>query len=295
MRTNSPAPSAPATSTFISSTPSTFIDGNDFLPSFVHENEIDLTLDLTLMPQFITADSPTSSLSTPTTQLSFEDSQSSDSSLSYPASSFAGDKAIPYIDAFIACNNQPFFEGTLFSPSAFTEIKQETTFFFNPFETFTDVPYPSFELRPEPIHRSIEMPASPQAGLTAEFPPLPSYDRNMAGSIRPFQHALPTFSSSYTSSSSEETTSEAPLSPQLPKKPARIAKQDKGIKCDHCGIDKTPLWRKVPHKENAYHWYFTYYTCLIIVMHVVYIINLTDIFVLRTARVESSAPRKFAK
>jgi hypothetical protein len=286
METESPAPSAPATSTFISSTPSTFVDGNEFLSSFVHENEIDLTLDLTLMPQFYTPDSPTSSLSTPTTQLSFEDSQSSDSSsLSYPASSFAGDKAIPYVDAFLITNNPPFFDGSLFAPSAFTEIKQEPAFFFNPFETFGDLPYPAFELQPEPIHRSIEMPASPQADNAPEFPRNPAYERHMPGSIRPFQHALPTFSGSYTTSSSEETTSEAPLSPPMSKKP-RVAKQDKGIKCDHCGIDKTPLWRKVPLKENAYHWYYPPLPDLIIVMLVVYITSRTGISVLQTAKVE---------
>ena len=27
------------------------------------------------------------------------------------------------------------------------------------------------------------------------------------------------------------------------------------LKCFNCGIDSTPLWRKVPNKEEEYYWY----------------------------------------
>jgi len=59
----------------------------------------------------------------------------------------------------------------------------------------------------------------------------------------------------YASSSSDDTILDPPIEPMSPppKKSSRSTKPDKDIKCDHCGIDKTPLWRKVPDKENAYH------------------------------------------
>ena len=252
MKAESPGPSAPAILpvVFISTSsppPTTLFDRNncDFFTSFVHDNSTDITLDLTLMPQFFTVDSPTSSLSTPTTQTSFEDSQSSvSSSLSYTATpSLTADKA--YLDPF---TYSPFFDGSFFAPSPSLEIKSETSFFLNPYDSFDPCTLPPEYKLLDSIHRSIEMPASPQPLTMPMHTQIESYERT----ARPFQHTMPTFS--YTSSS-EDTTSDAPPLPSpLPKKPARASKQDKGIKCDHCGVDKTPLWRKVPHKENSYHW-----------------------------------------
>ena len=254
MKAESPGPSASAMLpvVFISTSspsPTTFFDRNncDYFTSFVHDNSSDFTLDLTLMPQFLTADSPTSSLSTPTTQTSFEDSQSSvSSSLSYTtAPSLSTDKA--YLDAF---TSSPFFDGSFFTTSPLLEIKQEPSFFLNPYECFDMCSLPVEYKHLESIHRSIEMPASPQPLTMPTFTQIESYERT----ARPFQHTMPNFNSACTSSS-EDTTSDAPPLPSpLPKKPTRASKQDKGIKCDHCGIDKTPLWRKVPHKENSYHW-----------------------------------------
>jgi hypothetical protein len=255
MKAESCGPFAPAMAFKSSSTPTTFEDHYDLLPTFVHDNAVDLTLDLTLMPQFLTADSPASSLSTPTTQTSFEDSQSSaPSSISYTtAPSFSTDRA--YFDTFVGNSASPFFDGSLFLPSPFVDVKQEPGFFTSQFEPFCDMSYVPFEFKPldSTVHRSIEMPASPQQLTLPTFSPVESYERTIPATTRPYQPTLPTFPGSY-SSSSEETMSEAPLPSPLPKKPARVSKQDKGIKCDHCGVDKTPLWRKVPNKENAYHW-----------------------------------------
>jgi hypothetical protein len=204
------------------------------------------------MPQFINADSPTSSLSTPTTNTSFEDSQSSDTS-AFSYTPFPTDKINPYVDAFITNNSTTFFDGSFLTASPF-EVKQEPPLYLDPFDSFADMSYAPFEFKQlQPIHRSMEIPESPAHINVPTFPRIESFERTMTTSIRPFQHTIPTFSS-YTSSS-EETTSDPPLPSPLPKKNQRIAKQDKGIKCDHCGVDKTPLWRKVPHKENAYHWY----------------------------------------
>jgi hypothetical protein len=250
MKAESPGPSAPAM-VFISPSsppPTTLFDRNncDLFLSFVHDST-DNTLDLTLMPQFFTADSPTSSLSTPTTQTSFEDSQSSaSSSFSYTNTpSLSTDKA--YLDAF---TSSPFFDGSFFATTPVLEIKQEPSFFLNPYDSFDMCTVPLEYKHFDSIHRSIEMPASPQPLTMPTFTQIESYERT----ARPFQHSMPNFSSTY-SSSSEDTTNDAlPLPSALPKKPARASKQDKGIKCDHCGVDKTPLWRKVPHKENSYHW-----------------------------------------
>lgn len=254
MKAGSPGPFAPAMIAFkSSSTPTTFEDHYDLLPTFVHDNAVDLTLDLTLMPQFLTADSPTSSLSTPTTQTGFEDSQSTvSSSISYStASSLSADRT--YFDSLI--NTSPFYDGSLLVPSLF-DIKQEPGFFASQFDPYCDMSYVPFDFKQldSTVHRSIEMPASPQPLTVHTFSPVESYERTIPTTTRPYQPTLPTFNASY-SSSSEETTSDAPLPSPLPKKPARVSKQDKGIKCDHCGVDKTPLWRKVPNKENAYHWY----------------------------------------
>ena len=225
------------------------------------------------MPQYHTADSPTSSLSSPTTQFSFEDAQSSASSFTYtavtPLTTETGD---PFASAFVLSNSATLFDinGSLFSSPPYLDVKSEPTLFVNPYESFGEMSYPPFDFKQDPIHRSIEMPASPRQDNVPTFPRFPSYERdmsglvferNMSGTARPFQHLVPVFSSAYTSSS-EDTMSEAPLSPPLTKKPSRISKQDKGIKCDHCGIDKTPLWRKVALKENSYHWYIT---CLLLV------------------------------
>ena len=202
MVAESPAPSAPAMVFISSSLPQrTFFDRNDdFLTSFVHDNSADIILDLTPMPQFFNPDSPTSSLSTPTTQTSFEDSQSSVSS-AYTSASSQSDHV--YFDAFTSTPS--FFDGSLFAPSPFIELRQETPFFVNPFDSY-DMSCLPFEYKHlDPIHRSIEMPASPQPLSMPTFSQIESYERT----ARPFQHALPTFSSSY-NSSSEDTTSDAP-------------------------------------------------------------------------------------
>jgi len=123
---------------------------------------------------------------------------------------------------------------------------------------------------------SINVPASPRQLDAPSFPQ--NFERTMSTTIRPFAHTLPTFTGSYVSSSSDDTMSDAPPPSELPRKPARIAKQDKGIKCDHCGVDKTPLWRKVPNKENAYHWYPIIVISANLVMHVDCIINRMVIF-----------------
>lgn len=218
------------------------------------------------MPLYYTADSPTSSLSSPTTQFSFEDAQSSASSLTYTtATPLSTETADPFIGAFVHNHSAALFDinGPLFATSPFLEVKPESTLFVNPFDSFGEMSFPPYDFKSESIHRSIEMPASPLMDQNPTFSRFPPYDRDMSGSTfersvtgtaRPFQHSLPAFSSTYTSSS-EETTSEAPITPSIVKKPSRASKQDKGIRCDHCGVDKTPLWRKVPEKDNAYHWY----------------------------------------
>jgi len=269
MKAEPPGSSNPAT--FISPTTSTLLDREDFLASFVNDNTAtDLSLDLTHMPLYYTSDSPTSSLSSPTTQFSFEDTPSSASSLTYTtATALSTETTDPFVGAFIPNNSAtPFqFSGPLFATCPFLEGKPEPPSFVNPFESFGEMSYPPYDFKSESIHRSIEMPASPlmdQNPTFSRFPPYEgdisgsSFERSVTGTARPFQHSLPVFSSSYTSSS-EETTSEAPMSPSVSKKPNRVSKQNKGIKCDHCGVDKTPLWRKVPHKENAYHWYVLEY------------------------------------
>ena len=254
MKAESPGPPASAMHPALlistsSPSPTTLFDRNncDFFPSFVHDNSTDFTLNLALMPQFLTADSPTSSLHTPTTQTSFEDSQSSaSSSFSYIATpSLSIDKA--YLDAFTSSS---FFDGTFFATSPLLDIKQEPSFFLNPYDSFDMCTVPVEYKHLDSIHRSIEMPASPQPPTMPTFTQIESYERT----ARPFQHTMPNFSSAYTSSSEDTTSDAPPLSSPLPKKPARASKQDKGIKCDHCGVDKTPLWRKVPNKENSYHW-----------------------------------------
>src|SRR5271169_5524372 len=106
MKAESPGPSTSAIA-FISSpsSPPTLVDRNDFITSFVNDIGGDLTLDLNLMPHFFNIDSPSSSsLSTPTTQTSFEDSQSSIFSYTSSAttvSSLSSDKVTPYLDAFL--------------------------------------------------------------------------------------------------------------------------------------------------------------------------------------------------
>jgi GATA-binding protein 4 len=106
---------------------------------------------------------------------------------------------------------------------------------------------------PESMPRMNELSTSPQL-TSPTFTHLESYERTpTVETVRPYQHAMPVFNSAPYSSSSEESVNDLPPPAPLPKKPYRVPKQDKGIKCDHCGIDKTPLWRKVPHRDNAYH------------------------------------------
>jgi hypothetical protein len=307
MKAESPGSSAPAT--FIFSTPTRFLDRDSFLASFVNDNTAtDLSSDLTFMPQYYTADSPTSSLSSPTTQFSFEDAQSSASSLTYTAiTPLTAETADPFLGAFIPNNSATTLfdiNGSLFTTSPYLETKSEPTLFVNPFDSFGEMAYPPFEFKTDPVHRSIEMPASPQLDSVPTFPRFPQYERDISGSVfersitggaRPFQHSLPAFSSSYTTSS-EDTMSELPLSPPLTKKPSRITKQDKGIKCDHCGVEKTPLWRKVPNKENAYHWYVSLLTrILTIATHVDYTTNLMVISALWRVKAELFEPRNLVK
>jgi hypothetical protein len=238
--------------------PSTLVDPNDLL-LFVHDyTTVDLNLETLLMPPYHPSDSPRSSLSTPTTQNSFEDSFSSASSVSfgYPASTsptldktFFDSGFFP--DPFVYTNSRPFLPTT-----QFIENVKPDFLALNSFESFnTDLFAPAPFFKEEAIHPSIEVPASP-AAAQMEIPTFAPtrFENNLQSHIRPFAHTLPNFQSTMASSPSDDTVSEAPPSPP-PKKPTRAAKQDKGIKCDHCGVDKTPLWRKVPNKENAYHWY----------------------------------------
>ena len=234
------------------------------------------------MPQFLTVDSPQSSLSTPTSsQTSFEDSQSSVFSYTSATTvtSLSSDKVTPYVDAFLTSSpTQSFIEDSIFT-SPFLDIKQEPPFFVNEFEPFGTLDmaaYMSFDYKhPDSMSRVNELSSSPQI-TPPTFAHLESYERTpTVETVRPFQHSLPVFSSPY-ASSSEESTHDLP-SAQLPKKPYRVPKQDKGIKCDHCGVDKTPLWRKVPHKENAYHWYLSSSKCTLLTLatHVVCTTNPT--------------------
>jgi hypothetical protein len=243
---------------FISSTPTTFIeDCNDFL---VHDFNPDLTLDLTPMPTYFSADSPTSALTTPTTQASFDDFRSSISSSRSSCSAtsaLAADQLSPYFDAFVTTPTSPLFDGSLLATSPFLEQRQEVpVLYLNPYDSFNEMPFPPFEYKHmEPIHASLEIPHSPSAISVPMFAHTESYERtitNVNQAARPFQHTLPSFVPSY--GSSDDTVNDPPAPAPLPKKPARAAKQDKGIKCDHCGVEKTPLWRKVPNKDNAYHW-----------------------------------------
>jgi len=245
---------------FIDPTSSTLADPNDLLSPLVHDYApVDLSLETLLMPPFFNTGSPSSSLSTPTTRTSLEDTLSSASSTSFTytttvTSSPVLGKVNPFTTAFLF-NDLSAIDETLFNTSPYLEaVKQELS--LNPFDTFnTDMSYvPLF--KPESIHQSIEVPASPPQMEAASFQRLDAYDHTMSATIRPFQHAMPNFTTAYSTSSSDETMSEAPLPPPpILKKPTRGTKHDKGIKCDHCGVDKTPLWRKVPNKENAYHWY----------------------------------------
>jgi len=108
---------------------------------------------------------------------------------------------------------------------------------------------------PDPIHRSIEILSSPQSTFTD----MESDERIIPEpSVRTYEPPMNEYITTFAASSSSEKASNdlvpTPL-PPLSMKPNRSSKRDKGIKCDHCGVDKTPLWRKVAHKENAYHWY----------------------------------------
>lgn len=261
MKAESAGPSTSAIAFISPSSPPTLVDRNDFITSFVNDIGGDLTLDLNLMPHFFNIDSPSSSsLSTPTTQTSFEDSQSSIFSYTSSAttvSSLSPDKVAPYVDAFLTNSpTQSFIDDSIFT-SHFIEIKQEPPFFVNEFEPFgaLDMAAYMFDYKhQESMPRMNELSASPQL-TSPTFTHLESYERTPAvETIRPYQPTLPVFHSPY-ASSSEESVNDLPPPAPLPKKPYRVPKQDKGIKCDHCGVDKTPLWRKVPHKENAYHWY----------------------------------------
>jgi hypothetical protein len=277
MKVESPGPSSPQTEV----TAGSAYNPSAFLTSFPYDDTCDLTQDLTLMPQYL-AESPASSLSTPTTQTSFEDFHSSSSSSSastvYTPASLLADKAF-YVDSF-STHDGAYFDGSYLQP-AFTQVKQESSLYLDTFEStfepFADQSYntPLQYTRPEPIHPSIEMPASPLPDpqpflgfqtptFTPAFPALPSlhasFDQNVdtAPTFNPTTATSTYNINGYTSSSSDETILDAPVQTAVPpaKKAARNPKTDKDIKCDHCGIDKTPLWRKVPDKENSYHWYF---------------------------------------
>lgn len=234
-----------------------------FTAPWVHDDSFDdIQLDVTLMPQFIhsAADSPTSTLSNSPTQLSFEDSRSSTSSSRFSlssASSLGTDDPF-FVDPFAYTNisTGPYFDGSGFT-NQFGEIKTEQ-YFVTPFDDPLDLATMPFDYKHhEPIHRSMDVPSSPQLVMST-FTPMESYERTIPEpSMRTFEHPMTTYLSPYAASLSSDDTPNDPAPPTspLPKKPARVSKQDKGIKCDHCGIEKTPLWRKVPSKENAYHWY----------------------------------------
>src|ERR1700694_371059 len=140
MKIESPGPSSPANDD-ITSAVATY--NNTFFTSLAYDATCDLNSDLTLMPQYF-AESPASSLSTPTTQTSFEDFQSSSSStynISRPESF-------------------EYFDNALLTP--FIPVKEEPCFF-----EFDEYEYP-YHL-PESIHRSIEMPASPLPEFQQSF------------------------------------------------------------------------------------------------------------------------------
>jgi len=234
------------------------------LTSWVHDDSFtDIPFDVTLMPQFIQppADSPTSTLSSTTTQFTFEDSQSSASSsgFSFSSSSSLGADGVFFVDPFSATNTTTgeYFDDSLFA-TQFVQIKPEASYLLSPFDLSLDLATVPFEYKhPDPVHRSIEIPSSPQLTMST-FTPTESYERTIPEpSARKYELPMTTYPNTFAASLSSEEASNDPVpapSP-LPKKPARVSKQDKGIKCDHCGVDKTPLWRKVPGKENAYHWY----------------------------------------
>src|SRR5271163_1367406 len=244
---------------YITSAPTTFVERNNFVGPTFHAKSVDLTLNLSLMPQFLTVDSPssTSTLSTPTTQTSFEDTLSSFSYISTAPLSL--EPSLGFVDPFVSPNVSPLFEAFVHSP--IPDIKQEPIFTYSTsFDPFFDMSQGAFKQDfNESFHRSIEVPASPLPIPMLALGPLESHGRTTPGMVRPFQHSLPNFSSSFygvVESPPEETSLFNGTPSPLPKKPTRASpKQDKGNKCDHCGAEKTPLWRKVPHKENAYHWY----------------------------------------
>jgi len=236
-----------------------------FLTSWVHDDSFtDIHVDVALMPQFIQppADSPSSTLSsTSTTQFAFEDSQSSASSSGFSLSSASSLRTdgLFFGDPFSATNTAAgeYFDDSLFT-TPFVEIKPDPCHFLNPFDVSLDLATMPLEYKhPEPVHRSIDIPSSPQLTMST-FTPMESYERTIPEpSVRTYEHPMTAYGTAFASSLSSEEVSNDPMpapSP-VPKKPARVSKQDKGIKCDHCGVDKTPLWRKVPRKENAYHWY----------------------------------------
>jgi hypothetical protein len=239
-----------------------------FVTSWVHDDSFnDLHLDITLMSQFIHSPSDSLSSSTPATQLSFDDSQSSASSSRVSLSSVSplGIDDVLFVDLFTT-NLAPaeYFDGSLLA-NPFVEVKTEQAYFVPSFDDPLEFATMSLEYKhTEPmLHRSIEVPSSPQLAMPT-FTSLVSYERTIPEpSVRAFEHPSASYVSSYADSlSSEDAPSDPALPPPSPrpKKPARVSKQDKGIKCDHCGVDKTPLWRKVPNKENAYHWYVPSHT-----------------------------------
>lgn len=181
------------------------------------------SMELTFMAQFSSAVSPTSSLPTPPTY-----AQLPLSSLSYTTPPSTDNLRL----------DTTFYDGNLFVTSPF-----EPPFLVKPCGPF-DISCLQFAESFDPIHPSIVVPASPQP------PPMPASETESYELT-----TLQNFSRSYTSSSGDTTSDTVALASPPPRKPTRMSKKDRGIKCDHCGVDKTPLWRKVPRKVNSYHWY----------------------------------------
>jgi hypothetical protein len=196
------------------------------------------------MPSIFNAESPGSSLS----PSSFEGSLSSASSaLSFHPTSPVAEKVSSSFQLFESL----FLYQTSFNAPLLYDIKSGPTPFFNSFESIdmSCSPY----LKQESIHQSIQVPATPPLDPVSSLQLDTPFDRSMLPPLsHPFPSSLSNLAPTYTPSPPDNAT---PLPSPLPKKPARVTKQDRGIKCDHCGVDKTPLWRKVPNKDNAYHWY----------------------------------------
>lgn len=260
--------SASSSKIYITPAPTTFVERNNFGGPTFHDKSADLTLNLSLMPQFLTVDSPcsTSTLSTPTTLTSFEDTLSSFAYISTEPLSL--EPSLSFGDPFVSSTGPSLFD--VFVTSPLPEIKQEPILSYSStFDPFFDMSHGAFKQDfPDPVSRSIGIPSSPLPVPVLALAPCESHERNTPGMVRPFQHSLPNFSSSFYSvveTPPQETSLFNSTPSPLPKKQTRASpKQDlKGNKCDHCGAEKTPLWRKVPHKENAYHWYPLFFASML--------------------------------